>query len=1209
MTYSGTLFFICLLILESCQPIAREIVDDSAISTDTLTEPLVVGMTDPIVHLLDTLPAPQRIEFRKKSSWSSKPVEFIADFQNFNTDQGLAMSSIICSFKDKAGNLWFGTSGNGVSKYNGKSFTNFNSSHGLIHNLINCITDDSHGNIWFGTYGGASRFDGQSFENYTIENGLPGNDIFTILEDSKGTIWLTSNKGLSRYIPATADTETASFITYTSQHGITGNYSNVIYEDSNGNLWVAGSSGILKYSGGSDSTGESFDDCSLLTGVGDRTVYCITEDRAGRIWFGTNLGIVRYNAAETKPGGKAIDYFTTIDGLVDNRIRCSIMDRNGNLWFGTRGGISEYIMHESSFLNFTTYQGLDDNIVNCITEDKSGSIWFGTLGSGLSKYNGSSTTGYSPEQGLPGNAIYAVTEDNEKNLWFGTNDGGIVKCILQKPGNRIESIETYSISGINPDEAIFAILWDRKGNLWLGDNEGLVKYDGSTAIRYTDDQGLLNNYVISLTEDSKGNIWVGTYEGGISKFDGKSFTNYTIDQGLVHNTAWCILEDKAGLFWFATRGGLSIWNGTEFQNLTKAQGMPDNKLSAVLEDSQGNIIIGSWGSGAFILRKETVEMLRNKNDGHRQLLIEKLSTTEGLSNDVVYSIKEDAIGNIFIGTNLGFTVLKGGLDASTTTTASERLENYNQKTGYPIRDVSNNNSMHIDSRGVVWAGTGDKLVRFDYSRVQRNSAAPVVMLEKIKIDNENISWKALERSLTDKVPKVGMNSTVKPETVEELLTFGRVLNESELEEMVRKFNKIQFDPPNNHSPIPQNLVLPHSNNHISFEFNGIETSRPSLVRYKYKLEGHDKSWSQMDDQTTASYTNLFNGKYTFLVKAQSPDGVWSKPTEYHFEILPPWYRSIAAYIIYALAFLGLIYIIDRYQRRRLISRERQRTMAREIEQAKEIEKSYAELQTTQRLLIQAEKMASLGELTAGIAHEIQNPLNFVNNFSEINVELINEMKAAIEKGDMEEVRAIAANIAGNEQKIMQHGRRADAIVKGMLQHSRSGTGSMELTNINAMTEEFVRLAYHGLRARDKSFNAGIKLDLDKTIGKINIIPQDIGRVILNMVTNAFYAVTEKKNAELSASLANNMYEPMITVSTYKINNRVHLSIRDNGNGIPGEVMDKIFQPFFTTKPAGQGTGLGLSLSYDIIKAHGGEIRVNTAVGEYAEFVIVFPAET
>lgn len=245
-------------------------------------------------------------------------------------------------------------------------------------------------------------------------------------------------------------------------------------------------------------------------------------------------------------------------------------------------------------------------------------------------------------------------------------------------------------------------------------------------------------------------------------------------------------------------------------------------------------------------------------------------------------------------------------------------------------------------------------------------------------------------------------------------------------------------------------------------------------------------------------------------------------------------------------------------------------------------------------------MASLGELTAGIAHEIQNPLNFVNNFSEVNTELIEEMKQEIDKGNIAEVKAIANDIAENEQKINHHGKRADAIVKGMLQHSRSNTGIKEPTDINALADEYLRLAYHGLRAKDKSFNATLKTDFDKHIGKIDIIPQDIGRVILNLINNAFYAVTEKKNQQLVG------YEPTVEVNTRKSNNSVEVSVNDNGNGIPQQELDKIFQPFFTTKPTGQGTGLGLSLSYDIVKAHGGEIKVETIEGEQTEFVIVLP---
>jgi signal transduction histidine kinase len=245
-------------------------------------------------------------------------------------------------------------------------------------------------------------------------------------------------------------------------------------------------------------------------------------------------------------------------------------------------------------------------------------------------------------------------------------------------------------------------------------------------------------------------------------------------------------------------------------------------------------------------------------------------------------------------------------------------------------------------------------------------------------------------------------------------------------------------------------------------------------------------------------------------------------------------------------------------------------------------------------------MASLGDLTAGIAHEIQNPLNFVNNFSEVNKELLTEMNEEIAKGNFNEVTGIAKDVIDNQEKINFHGKRADAIVKGMLQHSRSSNGVKEPTDINALADEYLRLAYHGLRAKDNTFNATMRTDYDGTIGNINIIPQDIGRAILNLITNAFYAVTEKNKQQSEG------YEPTVSVSTKKLNDKVEMRVKDNGNGISQKVLDKILKPFFTTKPTGQGTGLGLSLSYDIIKAHGGEIKVETKEGEGSEFIIVLP---
>jgi signal transduction histidine kinase len=272
-----------------------------------------------------------------------------------------------------------------------------------------------------------------------------------------------------------------------------------------------------------------------------------------------------------------------------------------------------------------------------------------------------------------------------------------------------------------------------------------------------------------------------------------------------------------------------------------------------------------------------------------------------------------------------------------------------------------------------------------------------------------------------------------------------------------------------------------------------------------------------------------------------------------------------------------------------------------LEVAKQqIEKTLVDLRQAQQQLIQSEKMASLGELTAGIAHEIQNPLNFVNNFSEVNRELIVEMKEEIEKENYNEVKLIATNVEDNEEKILHHGKRADAIVKGMLQHSRANSGKKEPTDINALADEYLRLSYHGMRAKDKSFNADFKTDFEKNIGKINIVPQNIGRVLLNLFNNAFYATNKKKKT------SNENYNPLVTVQTKKLNDRVEIIVVDNGNGIPQKLVDKIFQPFFTTKPTGQGTGLGLSLSYDIIKAHGGEIRMASEEGEGSEFIVYIP---
>ena len=317
------------------------------------------------------------------------------------------------------------------------------------------------------------------------------------------------------------------------------------------------------------------------------------------------------------------------------------------------------------------------------------------------------------------------------------------------------------------------------------------------------------------------------------------------------------------------------------------------------------------------------------------------------------------------------------------------------------------------------------------------------------------------------------------------------------------------------------------------------------------------------------------------------------------QISPPFWETWWFRIL-TLGSVGLILYGYFQSRSRNLTRRNVLLEEKVMSRTVELKHSLEELRETQTQLIQKEKMASLGECTAGIAHEIQNPLNFVNNFSEVNQELIAELREELVKGNMEEVVDMARQIEDNEGKILLHGQRASAIVKGMLQHSRTSTGQKEPTDINALADEYLHLSYHGLRAKDKSFHAALDANFEPGIGQINIIPQDIGRVLLNLYNNAFYAVSEKKK-QLPEG-----YEPAVSVSTKQVDGKVEIRVRDNGNGIPQKVKDKIFQPFFTTKPTGEGTGLGLSLSYDIIKAHGGEIDVLSKESDGAEFIIRLP---
>nr|WP_317165870.1 ATP-binding protein [Spirosoma arboris] len=422
----------------------------------------------------------------------------------------------------------------------------------------------------------------------------------------------------------------------------------------------------------------------------------------------------------------------------------------------------------------------------------------------------------------------------------------------------------------------------------------------------------------------------------------------------------------------------------------------------------------------------------------------------------------------------------------------------------------------------------------------------------------------------------------------------------------------------NHISITKEITLPHGQNDLTLQFAALSYNRGSESQYAFKLSPIDTAWVPIGATRQARFLDLQPGTYTFQVKAANADGVWNeKGTSVQITILPPWWRTWWAYLLYLLFFGALLrtYIVYRsrtlrWENRMLEEKVAQRT--NEVQQQKEeietqrdyLEETLTELKSTQDQLIQKEKLASLGELTAGIAHEIQNPLNFVNNFAEVSAELVEELKDELDRGDTQEAKAIANDLTQNLQKIHHHGGRASSIVKGMLEHSRTDSGEKQLTNLNALADEYLKIAYHGFKAKNKTgssdrFNCELVTDFDPTLARIEVAPQEIGRVLLNLYNNAFYAVSER-----ARQVNDPEYKPTVEVHTKRQSDRIVIQVRDNGTGIPESVKAKIFQPFFTTKPTGEGTGLGLSISYDIItKGHGGTLAMESAKEKGTEFTI------
>lgn len=833
----------------------------------------------------------------------------------------------------------------------------------------------------------------------------------------------------------------------------------------------------------------------------------------------------------------------------------------------------------------------------------------------------------------------SIELDHDQNIWIGSFQG---LFFFDRKTEQFQKLDLPLDANGNPYK-IQTLLRDSFNNLWIGTLTGLLKYEAkpvfiSYSAKGTDTSVMFKDYVAIMPPMLNGNVGIINFE--ISGQNPKiSFNELNLTTNSIHRIALQDIIPKGAniagggevgkdTFYFGTdRGVYQVTKKGKQVDKISLPGVPATHpgISQFFKDKYGNEWLGTanylykkmkgensytpidlskqpggseesnrvfvedggkyglWiisDNGLFLYDYATNKITRHGYDaGHTK------SDHSFLSQTIASAYTQDSTGIVWVGTR------DGGLNKYDI--RSGKVKTFTIQDGLP--DLNVYNIQYDDKNEALWLATGNGLSRFDitsenfanYSSSDGINGKSFYTGMKTKDGQLLFGGDALIRFRPENI-KSGAHTPIV--SIQDIKVSNRSI-------------AYTLDSINDHTLV----TLGYKQNNISIDYLATHYADPKNNKYSYILENFDKEWNDVGPQHTAYYTNLPAGEYTFKVKAANSNGMWNMyGASLKIKILSPWYKTTWAYGLYLLSLLGLGSLANQYFKQRVIKQERERSHAKELEQAKEIEIAYKQLESsheslksTQSQLIQAEKMASLGELTAGIAHEIQNPLNFVNNFSDINIELIDEMKDELHAGNKEETIKIADTIKSNLEKITNHGRRADSIVKGMLQHSRKSTGLKEPTDINALADEYLRLAYHGLRAKDKSFNALFNTDLDPTIGLVQVIPQDIGRVFLNLITNAFHAVMEESNHRKSNN-PDSTYTPLVRVSTKKLEHNIEIRIRDNGPGIQENIKDKIFQPFFTTKPTGQGTGLGLSLAYDIIKAHGGDIKANTHLRSVAD---------
>ncbi|MVM29292.1 hypothetical protein GO755_04550 [Spirosoma sp. HMF4905] len=1073
----------------------------------------------------------------------------------------------------------------------------------------------------------------QFTHNSRDPNSLQADSLFQLFRSRDGRIWVPSSQGVDRFNP-----KTGQFTHFVSRPGDLATPSAGVWgglrEMPNGDIWFGAKNGLNLYHRASNRfVRYELDPLERATNLYGTAFPSFLVDKTGLVWAGSfGLGLNKQSRIPRFP------LLTAQAGQPASLQSSNVLtvyeapSEPGVIWFGTNKGLDRLDKKTNRFTHYRydslAHHSLGKGAILAIAEDKKGRFWVATDQSGL--YQMDRQTGrfthFMPDLRRNPNEsrfqdIRRLLPAPDGTLWMTAIeelahidiDGQRYEHFYQtadayppdvftslKPllvsQRRIAGIvhpqaranQTTSFTLDTPTEVCVVaggeigsgVKWDYG---WLEDEKGQTIWELSPENSKIDSYSQLRLEIKTLR------LGAGRYR---LRYRSDDNTNYGSWPGAppIHADLWGVQVLK---LLPSEREPLERLINRKYQR----EGLSDANLFTLRQDQKGNIWTGSGNGGICVLNPATTRFTtwRDQMVG---------------PNCVLTLLEDQPSGGWWVGDYLRGLLL---LDRHGTI-----IRSYNTTNGLPANRVS---ALQRDDQGWLWVMTDNGLCRFNpqterlLTFTDRNNGIQTIVRGtgdgSLKAqDGELYFWG--EKGVNAFYPaQVQTDTHAPPVVLTDLAINSRPATLGEDGQLPV------------HISVAKDISLPYNQNDLTFHFAALSYNRGSESRYAYQLSPLDKDWVQNGTIRQVRYSDLQPGTYVLRVKAANADGVWNeKGTSIQITIQPPWWQTWWAYVVYSLALGGSLWAFIRYRSRALVRENRileervaQRTQQvqrqkGEIEQQKEeitaqrdhLEDTLNELQTTQAQLIQKEKLASLGELTAGIAHEIQNPLNFVNNFSEVSTELIEELKEEAQAGHIEDVLAIADDLSGNLQKINHHGGRASNIVKGMLEHSRTESGEKRPTDLNALADEYLKIAYHGLRAKDKGFNCELITDFDSTLEPVEVAPQEIGRVLLNLYNNAFYAVAERVR-----QTNNPDYKPTVWVNMRQESGKVLIQVRDNGIGIPDSVKAKVFQPFFTTKPTGEGTGLGLSLSYDIItKGHGGTLTVESIPNEGTEFMITVP---